>query len=124
VIESGDSNLASVTPKDTFPPAAPQGLVVVFVPLVGEAPAHIELSWAINSETDIAGYNVYRSEQDGALGTRLNPELLLTPVFRDMNAVSGRRYLYTVTAVDRYGNESPAGAAAAGGVPVENQATP
>ncbi len=124
VIESGDSNLASVTPKDTFPPAAPQGLVVVFVPPVGEAPGHIELSWAINSETDIAGYNVYRSEQDGALGTRLNPELLLTPVFRDMNAVSDRRYLYTVTAVDRYGNESPAGAATAGGVPVENQATP
>lgn len=123
-IESGDSNLAKVTPIDIFPPAAPQGLVVVFVPPVGEAPAHLELSWAINSETDIAGYNVYRSEQDGAPGTRLNPELLLTPAFRDMNAVPGRRYLYTVTAVDRSGNESPAGAAAPGGVPVENQTTP
>jgi fibronectin type 3 domain-containing protein len=124
VIESGDSNLASVTLIDIFPPAAPQGLVVVFVPAVGEAPAHLELSWAINSETDIAGYNVYRSEQDRTPGTRLNPELLLTPAFRDMNAVPGRRYLYTVTAVDRSGNESPASAAAPGGVPVENQATP
>jgi hypothetical protein len=124
VIESGDSNLARVTPNDMFPPAAPQGLVVVFVPSVGEAPAHIDLSWAINSETDIAGYNVYRSEQEGAPGTRLNSELLLTPAFRDMNAVPGRRYLYTVTAVDRSGNESPASAAAPGGVPVENQATP
>ena len=124
VIESADSNLATVTPHDVFPPAAPQGLVVVFVPSVGEAPAHIELSWAINSETDIAGYNVYRSEQEGAPGTRLNPDLLLTPAFRDMNAVSGRRYLYRVTAVDRSGNESPASAAAPGGVPAENQPAP
>jgi hypothetical protein len=123
-IESGDSNLASVTANGTLPPAAPQGLVVVFVPRVGELPVHMDLSWAINSETDIAGYNVYRSEQDGAPGTRLNPELLLTPAFRDMNAVPGRRYLYAVTAVDRSGNESPASAAAPGGVPAENQLAP
>jgi hypothetical protein len=124
LIESGDSNMVKLTPKDTFPPAAPQGLVVVFVPAVGEAPAHIDLSWAINSETDIAGYNVYRSEQESASGTRLNLELLLTPAFRDMNAVPGRRYLYTVTAVDRSGNESPASAAVPGGVPAESQPAP
>jgi hypothetical protein len=123
-IESGDSNLVKLTPKDTFPPAAPEGLVVVLVPAAGEAPAHIELSWAINSETDIAGYNVYRTEQEGASRTRLNPELLLTPAFRDMNAVPGRRYLYTVTAVDRSDNESPASAAAPGGIPAENQPAP
>jgi hypothetical protein len=124
VIESGDSNLARMKPSDVFPPAAPQGLVVVFVPPVGGAPAHIELSWAINSETDVAGYNVYRSDQEDSPGTSLNPELLLTPAFRDMNAVPGRRYLYTVTAVDRSGNESPASAAAPGGVPAENQPAP
>ena len=54
------------------------------------------------------------------LGTRLNPELLLTPAFRDMNAVPGHRYFYTVTAVDRSGNESPASAAASGDVPAES----
>jgi hypothetical protein len=124
VIESSDSNRVRIAAKDTHPPAAPQGLVVVFVPAVGQALAPLELSWAINSETDIAGYNVYRSEQEGASGTRLNPELLLTPAFRDINAVPGRRYLYTVTAVDRSGNESPASAAAPGGVPVENQSAP
>lgn len=120
-VESANSNVAEITMKDAFPPAAPEGLVVVFVPLVAGAPAHIELSWAINSETDIAGYNVYRSEQVGESGTRLNPELLLTPAFRDMNAIIGRRYLYTVTAVDRSGNESPASAAAPGSVPAESQ---
>jgi hypothetical protein len=124
MLESGDSNWVTVTPKNIFPPSAPQGLVVVFVPAAEKTPAHLELSWAINSESDIAGYNVYRSEQEGVAGTRLNSELLLTPAFRDMNAVPGRRYFYTATAVDRSGNESPASAAAPGGVPAEGQAAP
>jgi hypothetical protein len=123
-LESGDSNWVTVTPKNVFPPAAPQGLVVVYVPAADATPAHLELSWAINSESDIAGYNVYRSEQEGASGTRMNSELLLTPAFRDMNALLGRRYFYTATAMDRSANESPASAAAPGGVPVEGQTTP
>lgn len=123
-VESANSNEVEVTPQDIFPPAVPQGLVVVFVPAVAGAPAHIELSWAINSEPDIAGYNVFRSEQEFASGVRLNPELLLTPAFRDMSTVPGRRYFYTVTAVDRSGNESPASATAPGDVPAESQTTP
>ncbi|MGA8145755.1 MAG: fibronectin type III domain-containing protein [Candidatus Acidiferrales bacterium] len=120
-LESADSNFATVTAKDIFPPSAPQNLVVVFVPAVGGAPANLELSWAINPETDIAGYNVYRSESQDGLGTRVNSELLLTPAFRDMNVVLGRRYFYTVFAVDRSGNESPASAPASGSVPAESQ---
>ncbi len=116
-VESDDSNRVVVAPRDTFPPAAPQGLIVTAVPAEGETPAHLELSWAINSETDIAGYNVYRSEQEGTPGTRLNTEVLLTPAFRDMNAVPGRLYFYSVTAVDRTGNESAASAAVSGSVP-------
>ncbi len=116
-LESGDSNLATVTPRDTFPPAAPQGLVVVFVPAHDAAPAYFDLSWSISAENDIAGYNIYRTEQGGAPGNKLNPQLLLTPSFRDMNVVSGHHYFYTVTAVDRAGNESPASAAASGEMP-------
>ena len=120
-LESSDSKLIAVTPRDTFPPAAPQGLVVVLVPGQGQMPAHLEISWAISPETDIAGYNVYRSEQDGMPGTRLNSDLLLTPAFRDMNAGPGRHYVYTATAVDRAGNESQASAPASGSVPMEGQ---
>jgi len=123
-VESADSKLVEVTPRDIFPPTAPQGLVAVMVPAQAGVPAHIELSWAVNPETDIAGYYVYRSEQANSSGTRLNTELLLTPVFRDMNTVPGRHYLYTITAVDRAGNESPASAAVSGGVSAESQATP
>lgn len=120
-LESADSNSTIVTPKDVFPPTAPQGLVAVLVPAQGETPAYLELSWAISAEADIAGYNVYRSEQDGAAGTRLNAELLRTPAFRDTSTIAGRRYSYSVTAVDRAGNESPASDAVSAGIPAESQ---
>jgi hypothetical protein len=121
-IESLDSPPITVSPLDTFPPAAPQGLVVVLVPAQGAAPAYLDLSWSISAENDIAGYNIYRSEQEGAPGQKQNPELLRTPAFRDMNTIPGQRYFYTVTAVDRVGNESPASAAASGEVPIESPA--
>jgi hypothetical protein len=123
-IESADSNLVLATPRAIFPPEAPQNLTVVLVPAQGENSAYLDLSWAISAETDIAGYNVYRSEQDGVPGRRLNSELLLTPAFRDMNAVPGHQYVYTATAVDRAGNESPASASASGSIPVEGQPRP
>jgi hypothetical protein len=118
-IESLDSSPITVSPLDTFPPSAPQGLVVVLVPAQGAAPAYLDLSWSISAENDIAGYNIYRSEQEGAPGQKQNPDLLRTPAFRDMNVKPGHRYFYIVTAVDRVGNESPASAAAPGEVPVE-----
>jgi len=120
-LESSDSNLATITIRDLYPPSAPQGLVAVFVPAIGDVLAHLELSWAINPETDVAGYNVYRSEQQGTLGTRLNPALLLTPAFRDMSAVAGRDYFYQVTAVDRSGNESSPSAPVSAEMPAESQ---
>lgn len=122
-LESANSNFATVTPRDIFPPAAPQNVTVVLVPEQGENPAYLDVSWAINPETDIAGYNVYRSERDGVPGTRQNSELLLTPAFRDMTALPGRQYVYTATAVDRAGNESAASAPASGSIPMEAQPT-
>jgi hypothetical protein len=122
-LESADSNIVTVTPRDIFPPAAPQNVTVVLVPAQGENPAYLDVSWAINPETDIAGYNVYRSERDGVPGTRQNSELLLTPAFRDMNALPSHQYAYTATAVDRAGNESSASAPASGSIPVEGQPT-
>jgi hypothetical protein len=123
-LESSDSNLLVVTPRDVFPPAAPQGLVVVLIPAQAGFPAHLELSWAVSPETDLAGYNVYRSEGVDVQGTRVNRELLLTPAFRDINVMSGHRYFYSVTAVDRSGNEGPPSAIVSGSVPAESQSAP
>jgi len=105
-LESSDSQPLTVTPRDTFPPAAPQGLVAALLP--GSAPGTVlvDLSWSINLETDLAGYRVYRSEQEGTRGQLLTPHLLPTPAVRDTSVGPGHRYWYTVTAVDRAGNES------------------
>ncbi len=105
-VESADSAPLLSTPKDVFPPGAPQRLVAVFIQATEGSPAHVDLSWDINAEPDLAGYWVYRSEQPDTPGQRVNTELLLTPTFRDMTAVQGKRYTYRVTAADRSGNES------------------
>jgi hypothetical protein len=109
-VESSDSAPLIVTPKDTFPPAAPQRLVAVpsrNEQATGNGGGYIELSWDINQETDLQGYYVYRSEQPGTTGERISKSLLLTPTFRDNNVTLGKQYTYRVTAVDRSGNESP-----------------
>jgi hypothetical protein len=105
-LESSDSQPLTVTPHDTFPPAVPQALVAALLP--GATPGAFvgDLSWSINLETDLAGYRVYRSEQESTRGQLLNPDLLPTPAFRDTSVQPGHRYWYTVTAVDHAGNES------------------
>ena len=104
--ESADSAPVTVIPHDTFPPAAPQGIVAAVLPGATPGALVVDLSWSINLETDLAGYRVYRSEQEGTRGQLVAPELLPTPAVRDTSVESGHRYWYTVTAVDRAGNES------------------
>jgi len=111
LLESGDSNVAFLTPKDVFPPATPHDVVVAISPGTMARSFTAEVSWAINLETDLAGYRVYRSESENARGQLLTPDLLSTPSFRDSTVVSSQRYWYTVTAVDRAGNESAPSAA-------------
>jgi fibronectin type 3 domain-containing protein len=106
-LESSDSQPVTVTPRDTFPPTAPQGLVAAVLPGATPGTVLVDLSWSINLETDLAGYRVYRSEQEGTRGQLVTPDLLPTPAVRDKSVEPGHRYWYTVTAVDRSGNESP-----------------
>jgi hypothetical protein len=95
---SDASQVAKVTPRDTFPPAAPRGLTGIY------SAGGVELVWTANAENDLAGYNVYRMENPPP--ERLNKELLRTPVFRDTTAAPGKTFRYYVTAVDLTGNES------------------
>jgi hypothetical protein len=110
-LESADSAPAIVTPLDTFPPAAPQNLVGAVLPGAAPDSVLVDLSWAINLESDLAGYRVYRSEQPDMRGALLTPDLLLAPAYRDTTVKPGHRYWYSVTAVDRAGNESQPSAA-------------
>ena len=105
-IESDNSEPVTVTPLDTFPPGAPQGLVAAVLPGATPLAFVVDLSWSINPEADLAGYRVYRSEQEGARGQLITPDLLPVPAVRDSSVALGLRYWYTVTAVDHAGNES------------------
>lgn len=105
-LESSDSVPAIVTPRDIFPPAVPQGLVAAVLSAEPNTPPEVDLSWSINTETDLAGYRVYKSEQQETPGQLVTPDLLLSPAYRDTSVQPGHRYWYSVTAVDRSGNES------------------
>ncbi len=103
--ESEDSKPCAITPRDTFPPTAPAGLSAI------STAAGVELIWNANTEPDLAGYNVYRRDGEGA-PHKLNSELVDTPLYRDAAAEAGRRYTYWVTALDAAGNESASSDAA------------
>lgn len=91
--------MVEIIPHDVFPPAVPSGLGAIY------ATDAVELIWAANSEPDLAGYNVYRRQDDGP-AQKVNPEILRTPIFRDPSVRAGRKYFYYVTALDLANNES------------------
>ena len=97
---SDPSQAVKITPRDTFPPTPPQGLSSIY------SAGAVELVWTANTESDLAGYNVYRLDDQTA--QRVNKELVRTPIFRDVAATAGKTLTYYVTAVDLSGNESKA----------------
>ncbi len=85
---------------DITPPSAPIGLSVT---------AHnstVSLDWNDNSESDLDGYNVYRSTTSGSGYSLLNISLLSSSDYIDNDVVNGTTYYYVVTALDAWSNES------------------
>jgi hypothetical protein len=89
-----------ITPKDTFPPAAPRALAVI------AGSGAINLIWDANSERDLAGYLVLRGEAPGDTLQPITQEPVAAATYRDETVKPGVRYLYSVVAVDRAGNRS------------------
>lgn len=103
-VESSDSDRLTVTPRDTFPPLAPSNVTVA------SAGGVVSLFWPTNIEADVVGYFVYRTDgepADASVWTKLTDKPVNRTTFRDDRARIGQRYAYRITAVDRYGNESP-----------------
>ena len=92
------SDAAVLLYKDTFPPAAPADVRAT------SSAASVELSWDANSEPDIAGYRVYRSADGGAF-TKI-ADVSEIPAYSDRDVQRGKTYRYSVTAIDKDGNES------------------
>ncbi len=102
-IEGEESAPIVVTTHDIFPPAAPEGLLVVVSHIPGTK--FVELIWAPNTEKDVAGYNVYRREEGGQMA-RINSAPITMLSFQDTNVAAGKKYWYCVSAVDLRANES------------------
>jgi len=102
-VEGDESAAAEIYTKDIYPPAQPTGLQAVFSS-VGQKP-FVDLTWAPNLETDVAGYNVFR--RNGGGWHKLNTEPVKVPSFRDEKVQPGTKYQYAVSAVDLRDNESP-----------------
>jgi hypothetical protein len=106
-LRSPTSSPVTLFLNDTFPPQPPTGLAAV----PSGSGAAIDLSWQANTETDLAGYHVYRQEltasnQPISSWQRLTQTPATGPAFHDSTAVAGHHYTYRVTAIDASGNES------------------
>jgi predicted small lipoprotein YifL len=95
----GEGATIFATPRDKTPPAPPA------TPMLSMRDGGVFLSWAPSTETDLAGYNVYRLA--AGKPEKVNTSLLPEPRFFDKNPGADLRYVsYYVTAVDVSGNES------------------
>ena len=94
-IESEPSAATCVTPRDTFPPAAPADLQAV------SSGGVIALIWNANTEADVAGYIVLRGEAGGGTLQAITTAPIRETVYRDTTVSPGVRYAYAVVAVDR-----------------------
>ncbi len=113
---AGSSRVAGAPfniPVDTTPPAPPIGLAAT------PGDSSVSLAWAANVESDLAGYNVYRSTTAPVVltGPLNGATLVASPAYTDTTAVNGTTYHYVVTAVDDLANES-AGSGDAEATPV------
>lgn len=95
---------AEASSSDMEPPSLPGG--VRLKPDEG----NIVITWFPNTESDLAGYNVYRSSSPNEPHARINAGLLHSsthpPYLDSFGVVQDRIYHYVVTAVDGEGNES------------------
>ncbi len=67
----------------------------------------VHLQWEANTETDVAGYFVFRSRcAEGPFRHRLNDALVTDTGYLDTASDQGVRYTYSTRAVDLSGNES------------------
>ncbi len=84
---------------DTFPPAAPKGLVAV------ASEGAINLIWDANTEKDLAGYVVLRAPASTKEFTTVTHEPLRDTTFTD-KVPAGTPFVYAIRAVDSNGNRS------------------
>ena len=102
--ESSFSSVASATPVAPPPPPAPPSAPTN----VSTLNDYFEVSvrWDANPETNIAGYNVYRSATASGVYTKMNPSLISGSEYWVHDYSAFGTYYFKVTAVNTSGIES------------------
>jgi endo-1,4-beta-xylanase len=105
---------------DTTPPAVPTGLTATAV-----SSSSINLDWADNTDSDLAGYKVYRSTTSNFTPGSANfVKQVTTSAYTDTGLTADTTYYYKVTAVDTSGNESQPSAQASAKTQQDGGTTP
>ena len=102
-VESQESNIVKVEAKDTFAPAPPSAITLA------ASLNTVSIFFASNTESDVAGYLIYRSEDPNLAKsewTKITPALITTNTFQDATVETGHTYYYYLTATDKTGNVS------------------
>jgi len=86
----------SMTPSITIP----QGLSVSI-----SGSGQLTLSWTANSESDLAGYNIYRSTSSSSDFAKINSSSITANSYVD-SGLSSTTYYYKITAINTSGRES------------------
>lgn len=102
---------------DTTPPGAPTGLATT------TSGAQVLLDWADAPETDVRGFDVYRSATAGGPYTKLDATPVAASAYADGAVAAGQTYYYTVVALDTADNESPRSAEVSATTPVPTAVT-
>jgi glucose/arabinose dehydrogenase len=94
------SAVSATRTRNSVPPAAPVKLAAV------PSSSAVTLTWSANTEADLAGYNIYRSNSATGTYFKLNASPLSSPTFIDNSSPVGVTSYYRVTAVNLSGIES------------------
>ena len=97
-LESGLSAAATTTFKDLVPPPAPASLTALLETNI------VRMIWEPVVADDLQGYLIYRTQ--GPYKLKLTPGPAKQTFFGDESIELGIAYVYSVTAVDKNGNES------------------
>jgi hypothetical protein len=102
-VQGEPSEPVEISTTDIFPPAVPSGLVAVADVGAGA----VDLSWSPQSDQDLAGYYVYRRDLGSSVSAqRISAAIVSSPAFHDAGAQPGHGYAYSISAIDKHGNES------------------